>query len=362
MAEAARPKVIVLGSGVPEEIIHAAGVTPYWILGGSLGTANWADDAVPRDTDPVCRSILGFLVGDLEPIAEDALILVPVTSDSNRKLAYLLKQAGKKVHTLDFPPVKDTFSRQKWLRQLERCAEAFSAHTRRRITKRSLRQAYTTVSHSRMLMQQFIGLTEQKKDRLGGDFRMMILQSYYWADDIDKWNTQLARLNQELKLYFGRSAPRSKGNVLLMGSPVYFPNYKIPFLLQDVGLHISAHADGTIQKIFQAPSSSLEELALNFYHNDCSGAYSQNESLRRHVAALVAARQLDGVVYHVLKGQIEYDFELDWFEKLFAEQGIPIFRLETDYKYQDIEQLRIRMEAFMEVLQHRTYQKKDVAV
>ncbi len=32
-----------------------------------------------------------------------------------------------------------------------------------------------------------------------------------------------------------------------------------------------------------------------------------------------------------------------------------MFRLETDYNYQDIEQLRIRLEAFSEVLAQRKY-------
>jgi len=66
---------------------------------------------------------------------------------------------------------------------------------------------------------------------------------------------------------------------------------------------------------------------------------------------------IEGVVYHVLKGQIEYDFELERFEALFAEHGIPVFRLETDYQYQDVEQLRIRMEAFGEMLTQNRFRE-----
>ena len=42
---------------------------------------------------------------------------------------------------------------------------------------------------------------------------------------------------------------------------------------------------------------------------------------------------------------------------LFAEYGIPMFRLETDYQYQDIEQLRIRLEAFSEMLTQNRYKE-----
>lgn len=67
------------------------------------------------------------------------------------------------------------------------------------------------------------------------------------------------------------------------------------------------------------------------------------------------------MVYHVLKGQIEYDFELERFETLFAEYDIPVFRLETDYQYQDIEQLRIRLEAFSEMLTQNRYKEERKA-
>ena len=57
----------------------------------------------------------------------------------------------------------------------------------------------------------------------------------------------------------------------------------------------------------------------------------------------------------MLKGQIEYDFELERFETLLSKYSIPVFRLETDYQYQDVEQLRIRMEAFSEMLVQNRY-------
>ena len=52
------PDVVVLGTAIPEELIMAAGTEPYWLIGGSLGSVSWSDDLVPRDTDPVSRSIL----------------------------------------------------------------------------------------------------------------------------------------------------------------------------------------------------------------------------------------------------------------------------------------------------------------
>ena len=54
----------------------------------------------------------------------------------------------------------------------------------------------------------------------------------------------------------------------------------------------------------------------------------------------------------------EYDFELNRYESFFVDRNIPVFRLETDYKYQDIEQIRIRVEAFKEMLIQNLYRQE----
>ncbi|MDE7202151.1 MAG: 2-hydroxyacyl-CoA dehydratase family protein [Lachnospiraceae bacterium] len=108
--------IVVIGSNIPEELVLVSGKMPYWILGGSRVSSMWADDIVPRDTDPVSRSGLGYV---LSGMMEKSLILIPLVSDSTRKLAYILKSRGLKVHTVHFPPVKDTESLLEWKRQYE---------------------------------------------------------------------------------------------------------------------------------------------------------------------------------------------------------------------------------------------------
>lgn len=362
-------KVIVLGTSVPEEFIYASGTSPNWILGGSLEMGQWADDELPRDTDPVSRSIFGHLLKQLSLCGSDSLIVIPVVGDSSRKMAYLLRRAGKKVHTIDIPPVKDRFAIRKWDLQLELFGEALSRHTGKRITKQSLQEASDKVAYARIQMQQFLKASNGRLGELEGSYRMFLLGSYYCSDDITEWSRNMHQLNVRLtKLPMRQTEQTDRNNVLLMGSPIYFPNFKIPFLLQEVGMNLCANVDYTIQKSFTSPASwkkrkvDFYRLFHRFYKKDCSSAYIQNRAMLDSIVRLIGEKQIDGVVYHVLKGQIEYDFELEWFEQLFSKYEIPVFRLETDYNYQDIEQLRIRMEAFMEVLTQRKYSRKAAAL
>ena len=313
----------------------------------------WADDIVPRDTDPVSRSGLGYIFSGY---AKKSLILIPLVSDSTRKLAYILKSRGLKVHTCHFPPVKDAQSLLEWRRQYEACRNAVALHLKRPLTKRVIQKRQEQILMVKRQIQDFM---EVSQGTMSGSGRMFILGSYYCADNLSEWSFQLecltARLRKEQK-----HQNNEKSKVLLLGSPVYFPNYKVPFLIEEVGLELFLQADYTslsMQNCIGFESMQKEFAADVFYRNDTSSAYVKNDSLYERIAKLLTEKEIDGVVYHVLKGQIEYDFELGRFEELFEKLDIPVFRLETDYNYQDIEQLRIRLEAFSEILNQRRYRK-----
>lgn len=345
--------IVVIGSNIPQELVLVSGKMPYWILGGSRVSSMWADDIVPRDTDPVSRSGLGYI---LSGYAKKSLILIPLVSDSTRKLAYILKSRGLKVHTCHFPPVKEAQSLLEWRRQYEACRNAVALHLKRPLTKRVLQKSQEEILMAKRRIQDFM---EVSQGTMCGSSRMFILGSYYCADNLSEWSFQLecltARLRKEKK-----HQNNEKSKVLLLGSPVYFPNYKVPFLIEEVGLELFLQADYTslsMQDCIGLESKQKEFAADVFYRNDTSSAYVKNDSLYERIAKLLTEKEIDGVVYHVLKGQIEYDFELGRFEELFEMLDIPVFRLETDYNYQDIEQLRIRLEAFSEILNQRRYRK-----
>ena len=68
---------------------------------------------------------------------------------------------------------------------------------------------------------------------------------------------------------------------------------------------------------------------------------------------MIKDNQVEGVVYHVLRGCLVYDFEYQLIEEELGRMGIPVIRVETDYNEEDIEQLRIRIEAFIELIKLR---------
>lgn len=369
LSDEVQPEVLVLGPGIPEALLRAFHIHYRYLLGGSHTMTSWSDELVPRDTDPVSRSILGSIFAPEGARFAGSLFIIPVNSDSMRKIAYLLKEEGRKIFTLDVPPDHaDPRSIAMWEKQLIRMMEAVAAHTRKRISYRKIQNAVRCISLARYQLREF--LCEENRPNgshaITGSGKLLIQNSYYFADDLDNWRKQLQILRQET----GNRQTGDRPGILLTGSPICFPNYKIPFLIEDAGLSIRSCLDvSTIRqeelmsaKSLRTTAQAVHALAASSLAHDASAAYTCNDALRAAIYREIRSGQIDGIIFHILKGQIEYDFEMTRMEEMFEYYDIPVFRLETDYQDHDIEQLRIRLEAFREMLSQARYSSGSNAV
>ena len=359
-----KPQVIVLGDDIPAEVLYAVCDDPFYVLGGSLGTAHWADELTPRDTDPFSRSSLGWLINPEFDLTGNALIVTAVSSDSRRKLISVLRNNGRKVAALDIPPTRSSNAVHYYKEQLTELAEMIGRHTGKRFTSGNLKRAAKRVANAHYQRQRFFTAAFSSGNIISDEAVLLANQCMYFAGDLDEWCAHITALAEELEQLCRRYAfpKKDEPNVIILGSPVVFPNFKVPQLITSAGMNITAVADSLSlgasvavprKKAFVTTDSLLQQIALTHLKMISSGARMSNEGLYAYFMHLVRQLHPDGIVCHILKGQIEYDFELPRIEKAAEELDIPVFRLETDYQYQDMEQLRIRMEAFGEMLTQR---------
>ena len=365
-----RPQVIVLGNDIPAELLYAVCDQPFYVLGGSLGTAHWADELTPRDTDPFSRSTLGWLINPDFDITENALIVTATSSDSRRKLISVLQSAGRQVAAMDVPPMNNTENAIHYYKdQMVMLAEKIGKHTHKRLNGGNLRRAVRKVARAHRHWQRFSSTAHTAKGFITDEAVLLVTQCMYFADSLDEWALHTVALTAELETLNKRFMlnQKEKPNVLILGSPVVFPNYKVPQLIASANMRIAAVADClSLEAALSVKRSSrmisadrmLDHIAQDHLQATSSGARINNEGLYSYFLHLVDQLRPDGIVCHILKGQIEYDFELPHIEKAAEEFDIPVFRLETDYQYQDMEQLRIRMEAFGEMLNQRNIVKR----
>lgn len=357
-----KPELIVLGEDFPWELAWSFGAVPYYILGGSLETSRWADALLPRDTNPVSRSARGYLLNTRFNLAENALIVTTLCSDNRRKLVGLLRDSGLHVEAADIPPgCNQEAAREIRAEELLHIAQTMERHTGHPLRSGALNTAIRQRQRIRKGIRSFEQAVADNPGCLSAPLCRLILESIWYTEAPEHWLWRLEHLTKAVRDWRkDRYTPAdARPGVLLAGSPVLFPNEKLPLLFESAGLRLTALADPVSIRMnlpgprpgrFRRVNTLVRELAAAAPTLDVSGSQTVNRGLHTAVRELLELRQIDGIVYHVLKGQIEFDFELSAIEAIAGEFGLPVFRLETDYQPQDVEQLRIRVEAFAEML------------
>jgi benzoyl-CoA reductase/2-hydroxyglutaryl-CoA dehydratase subunit BcrC/BadD/HgdB len=68
---------------------------------------------------------------------------------------------------------------------------------------------------------------------------------------------------------------------------------------------------------------------------------------------LVREHDVEGVVYHALRGCHLGLLESTRLELALRREGVPLLKVESEYDEGDVEQIRTRVEAFVEMIQAR---------
>ena len=327
----AAPRLIVLGEDVPRELALALDPAAFFILGGSLETCRWSDALLPRDAEPVSRSACGWLLNPYMNLTEDALVVTTLCSDNRRKLVSLLQERGVKVAAADLPPVSSTEDAEEiWLESMSRLIEAMEKHTGRRLNYSQLASAIKGSQRVRMSLLAFRRALLAKPGCLPAALARIIEESVWYAEDREEWTRRLGLLTAKIQALVpgGYLSLGTSPWVLLTGSPVVFPNEKLPLLLEESGLYVADWVDAVSIQPQIAPgtpphfgtvSGLLRQLMSSRLPRNISGAFAVNtgyiDTVRRHLETV----PVDGIVYHVLKGHIEADFELPRIENLAEE-------------------------------------------
>lgn len=346
---------------VPEELIYAAGAIPVRLCGGSYEASNIGDELVPRDTCPVVKASVGFTSLGLISLYQicDAVI-VPTTCDAKRKMGEELSKFTE-VWMLEVPHIKDSEgARKQWLEHIKALKKDLEKLTGKRIRRKALQSSIRMIAGAQYEARRLYEIRKSAAPVIMGREAMLALNAYSY-DTAFEWTKAMAGLNDELESWRdnGRGVADSNApRVLIAGCPPIFPNWKIPSLIEEMGAVIVADESCMGSRYLYDPVGITEKSMRNMmagiaarYLMPCvCPSFAPNEDRLYRLLQMVDEFKISGIIYHVLKGCVIYDFELIRVEKIMKEKNIPVLRIETDYSPEDIEQLRTRIEAFVEML------------
>ncbi len=223
---------------VPAELIYAAGAMPVRLCSGSYTAYAIGDDYIPRDACPLVKAVMGFGKIKALPVFDQCSLLVaPVTCDCKKKLAGVIGSVKNTV-PLHIPPLKkEDADTEVFLRELYRLISILEKETGRQITPQSLAEGIRTVGEAQYEMSEFLKYRKHAPALLHGTQVMAIMNAYAYMP-ANVWAGQMHKLNLELKARLSQEHFISRPNqprILVTGSPISFPNIKIPLLIEEMG-------------------------------------------------------------------------------------------------------------------------------
>lgn len=347
---------------VPQELLYAAGAEAVKLCSGSFTAFSIGEDITPRDACPLVKAVAGMQeIGEITPYSDCNLMVVPVTCDCKKKLASMLAQTTA-VHVMQVPSIRQSDELLEiYVEELYRLIPVLEKVTGKQITYETLMDGVNAVGAAQSEMLRFMNLRRRSKTMLMRGTHTMAMMNALSVMPMEVWTKALKDLNDELeeRLQQEFAITRKKlPKLLLTGSPVTFPNMKLPLLIEETGGALVADETCMGERFLYDPLAVWDRSFDGYIRamatrsiRPCTCPTFWDSSTRIYrLKQMIRENQVEGVVYHVLRGCLVYDFEYQLIEEEMEKLGIPIIRVETDYNEEDIEQLRIRIEAFVELI------------
>ena len=346
---------------VPEEIVIAAGAIPVGLSFGFSETILRAEEYLPRNFCPLIKSSFGsFLDGN--PLFDLCdVVIIPTSCDGKKKLGEIVAP-HKPVWIMEVPHSTNTSqSRNLWLTEIKLLAKKLGKFTGKRVTRRKLSKAITLVNRKRAIVHRLYRARMGDPPIWGRDAMLVTYLSYF--DDIDRWMEKTTILCEEIegkKTFADEDMPR----LLITGSPLVAPTWKVPVIIEESGGVVITDDLCTGTKGYWDPvernyftSDQLISIADRYLMNTCS-CFTPNTARVVRLKQFVKEWSIDGAIYHVSQACHTYGMEQINVNREFDAIDIPVLNIETDFSQEDVEQIRTRVEAFLELLVARKRRRR----
>lgn len=337
---------------VPEEIIHAAGMLPYRVMGSWREDILLAEAHLPINTCGYCRSTIdGVLKKDYDFL--EGIIATRSCANMVRMFDAWRHAANPGfAEVLDLPYKTHGSALEMYGAELEKLKRRLEEHFGVLITDAGLAEAIQVYNRTRQLLRQLYALRKAEAPLISGAECLAVVTAGMVMRK-DEYNQLLEGLLLELekrgKTHQGRARIMVSGSILINPAELQ--------LIENLGGIVVADDLCTGSRYFWdsvepggEPLDYLARLSERYLSVlPCARMFSQEQ---RYDYITQAAREyrVDGVVFSAMKycdpWLYEYPRSADRLEKL----GLPHLRFEREYALTGQGQLQTRVGAFLEML------------
>ncbi len=357
---AGKPVVGTFCIYVPEELILAVDGVAIGLCAGADVGGEEAERYLPRNTCALIKAFMGFKLAGLCPYIESADLVVGETTCDGKKKAYeILNEITGKVHVMELPHMKGEDGAHLWRKEIKKLAGRLSEITKREITLDGLRQAVRIVNEKREALRRLAGLRAHDPSPISGLDALLINQISFYDDPLRftaKLNTLCDELDERVRSGVGvtaKGAPR----LLVSGSPMAIPNWKLHFLVESSGAVVVGEeacvGERNYSTVLGEDFSSVEEAMARMADRSLSincACFTPNDERLTDIRMMAERLHADGVVHYALQFCTPYMIEAYKVRNTAESANVPFLKIETDYSMEDMGQLKTRVEAFIEMV------------
>ncbi len=342
----------------PSEIALAAGAIPVSLCGTRNDSIPAAEEFLPRALCPLIKSSFGFGVKDsCAYLAASDLVVADTTCDGKKKMYELFD--FKPLYMLQLPQIQDDDALAYWRGQFAKLVAHMESLFEVEITEEKLQDAIKLMNRERLALKAVMDLAQRKPSPITGQELVEICFKTSFFPDKEVGIGMLNNLAEELGRLggHGKGEARTNGSaprILLTGVPVGVGSHKVVRLVEESGGAVVCLDNCSGYKktrvMVDEHSDALTTLAERYLHVPCA-VMSPNPF--RYEAINVMARDfsVDAVIDLTWQGCQTYAVESSSLKKhVQNDLKLPFLQIETDYSETDTEQLKVRIEAFLEML------------
>jgi benzoyl-CoA reductase/2-hydroxyglutaryl-CoA dehydratase subunit BcrC/BadD/HgdB len=344
---------------VPEELTLAADAIQVGLCAGAEIGKEAAEKILPRNTCALIKSFVGFKIARLCPYIESCDLVVGETTCDGKKKAYEIFADYAPVYVMEIPQMKQACDRDLWKAEIMRFKAEIERVTGNTITAARLKEAIKLVNARRAVLQRLNRLRAVAPAPISGRDALLINQISFYDDPV-RFTQKIGELCDELeqKIQAGQGvAPADAPRLMLSGCPMAVPNWKLPFVVESSGAVIvgeescigARNTRDLVDESGETLEAMLDAIAERYMRIDCA-CFTPNTERLEHIVDMARDLKADGVIHYGLSFCQPYAIEAFKVEKALTAAGIPMLSIETDYSMEDVEQLKTRVEAFVEMV------------
>jgi bzd-type benzoyl-CoA reductase N subunit len=338
-----------LCSYVPQEIIHAAGMFPFRIMGTWKPDTLLADGYLTPNSCSFCRNCLEAVLNH-----EYDLLDGVVSTNSCRNMdrlfdtwEYLDKTPF--THMLDLPWRTNPDAQEYYIGGVQAFKEKLEGFFAIEIGDDALREAIELYNRSRTLQRELYELRKRDAPPISGAEALGVFTASMVMDR-EEYNELLEQLLAELKQT--QTAHKGRARILYSGSILSDPE-ELRVIEEQGGLVVAEDLCTTSRFFWDFVDPSLDPLeALGKRYLDrlpCARMFEQDKRLE-HVLDLAKEYHVDGVIYSAIVYCDPWSYAAPLSLLSLKKAGIPHLQLEREYGLTAEGQLRTRVGAFLEML------------